>query len=92
MLNKQQCGDKTIIFRHYSRSVKRKHDSEELSEDGFLEDIADISHGQHSVSQNQSSYSAVLLSGGINTVKTIQGEKSATKFIFYRQRIWFIGR
>ncbi|KAK6102780.1 Alcohol dehydrogenase transcription factor Myb/SANT-like family protein [Brugia pahangi] len=58
---------------HYSRSVKRKHDSEELSEDGFLDDLADSAHGQHSVSQNQPLYSSVLLPGGMTTVKTMQG-------------------
>ncbi|VIO92808.1 Uncharacterized protein BM_BM4662 [Brugia malayi] len=58
---------------HYSRSVKRKHDSEELSEDGFLDDLADSAHGQHSVSQNQPLYSSVLFPGGMTTVKTVQG-------------------
>uniref|UniRef100_A0A8R1TKY4 MADF domain-containing protein n=1 Tax=Onchocerca volvulus TaxID=6282 RepID=A0A8R1TKY4_ONCVO len=57
---------------HYSKNIKRKHDSEELSEDGFLDDLIDSSHGQHSISQNQSPYSTVLLSGGMN-VKTVQG-------------------
>ncbi|MCP9262329.1 Oligoribonuclease, mitochondrial [Dirofilaria immitis] len=57
---------------HYSRSVKRKHDSEELSEDGFLDDLTDNSHGQHNVSQNQSPYSTMLLPGGMTNVKAVQ--------------------
>lgn len=65
--------------------MKRKHDSEELSEDGYLDDLADTSHGQHSVSQNHSPYATVLLPSGATAVKPVphlQGDKMLTFCLF----------
>ncbi|VDN21646.1 unnamed protein product [Gongylonema pulchrum] len=55
----------------YSKNVKRKRDSEELSDDGYLDDLADTPHGQHGISQNSSPYTTVLLPNGVATVKPI---------------------
>ncbi|VDN05385.1 unnamed protein product [Thelazia callipaeda] len=68
---------------HYSRSIKRKHDSEELSEDGYLDDVADSSHSQQS--QNQPLYSSVLVSGEIGTAKTAQGTHRDSQRAIFRE-------
>ncbi|VDN55242.1 unnamed protein product [Dracunculus medinensis] len=67
--------------------VKRKRDSEELSDDGYLDDIVD-QHGHHGVNQPiHTSYSTMVLQpDSTHTVKTIQHLHQPNSVSIHNQR------
>ncbi|VDN32558.1 unnamed protein product [Gongylonema pulchrum] len=65
----------------YSRNVKRKRDSEELSDDGYLDDLADTPHGQHGgVYSAQNEQRTSLVAGNLSLeqqdMSAIDGDKA----------------